>query len=79
MAAMRARRLHRCNTAPGEEGEAAQQSWAFVPPQTLPRTDAIQATLCDMRLPLTFALADCDLIADHIGDTILALQREDAT
>ena len=45
---------------------SAHQSWRFVAPQILPQTDRILATLFDMRLPLTFSLDDCDLIAAHI-------------
>lgn len=42
--------------------------WAYLPPQDLPRTDAILATLFDMRLPLTFSRDDCALIASIIAD-----------
>ena len=45
---------------------SAHQSWRFVAPQVLPQTDRILSTLFDMRLPLTFSLNDCDLIAAHI-------------
>ncbi|MEL7215492.1 MAG: DegT/DnrJ/EryC1/StrS family aminotransferase, partial [Pseudomonadota bacterium] len=47
---------------------SAHQSWAYVAPQPLPRTDAILSDLFDMRLPLTFSLEDCDLIAAHLMD-----------
>ncbi len=47
---------------------SAHQSWRYVKPQALPKTDAILAGLFDMRLPLTFSLEDCDLIAAHILD-----------
>lgn len=57
---------------------SAHPSWRYVPQQSLPRTDAILAGLFDMRLPLTFALADCDLIADHIADAVLMLRLEGA-
>jgi dTDP-4-amino-4,6-dideoxygalactose transaminase len=39
------------------------QHWAYAAPQVLPQTDRILAGLVDMRLPLTFTPADCDLIA----------------
>lgn len=41
--------------------------WQFLPwiPK-LPQTDAVLATLCDMRIPLTFALEDCEHIADVV-------------
>jgi dTDP-4-amino-4,6-dideoxygalactose transaminase len=55
---------------------SAHQSWRFVAPQNMPQTDAILAGLFDMRLPLTFTLDDCDLIAAHIGDAVLALRLE---
>ena len=45
---------------------SAHQSWRYVAPQILPQTDRILSTLFDMRLPLTFSLNDCDLIAAHI-------------
>ncbi|MBI1217672.1 MAG: aminotransferase [Rhodobacteraceae bacterium] len=38
-------------------------SWRYVPPQSLPQTDRVLAGLLDMRLPLTFSLEDCALIA----------------
>lgn len=42
---------------------SAHQSWRYVEPHQLPRTDAILAGLFDMRLPLTFSLEDCAHIA----------------
>ena len=50
-------------------------SWRYVAAQDLPRTDAILAGLFDMRLPLTFSLSDCDLLADHILSAVAALQH----
>ena len=47
-------------------------SWRYVAPQDLPHTDAILAGLFDMRLPLTFSLDDCALLADHILDAVAA-------
>ncbi|MGB3148333.1 MAG: DegT/DnrJ/EryC1/StrS family aminotransferase, partial [Paracoccaceae bacterium] len=41
-------------------------SWQYVAAQKLPRTDDILSGLFDMRLPLTFSLEDCALLADHI-------------
>jgi dTDP-4-amino-4,6-dideoxygalactose transaminase len=43
-------------------------SWRYVAPQVLPQSDAILAGLFDMRLPLTFSLADCA----QIGGIIVA-------
>ena len=48
-------------------------SWRYVARQDLPYTDAILAGLFDMRLPLTFSLEDCALLADHILDAVAAL------
>ncbi|UOA30552.1 dTDP-3-amino-3,6-dideoxy-alpha-D-galactopyranose transaminase [Sulfitobacter sp. DSM 110093] len=45
---------------------SAHPSWRYVPAQSLPETDRIMATLFDMRLPLSFSLDDCSLIADLI-------------
>ncbi len=47
---------------------SAHQSWRYMPAQRLPETDRILSGLFDMRLPLTFSLDDCDLIALHILD-----------
>jgi hypothetical protein len=41
-----------------------------MPAQDVPRTDAILATLLDMRIPLTFSMEDCDRIADILGHVI---------
>ncbi|WP_102223410.1 DegT/DnrJ/EryC1/StrS family aminotransferase [Acidimangrovimonas sediminis] len=38
-------------------------SWHYAAPERLPGTDAVLAGLMDMRLPLTFSLGDCALIA----------------
>lgn len=51
-------------------------SWQYVPRQDLPRTDAVLAGLFDMRLPLTFSLEDCALLADHIDDAVVALAAQ---
>jgi len=37
--------------------------WRYANPEPMPATDRILAGLVDMRLPLTFSLADCDQIA----------------
>ncbi len=49
-------------------------SWRYVAAQNLPQTDRILAGLFDMRLPLTFTLPDCALLADLIVDAVAALQ-----
>ena len=43
-------------------------SWRYVPRQSLPQTDAVLATLFDMRLPLTFCEDDCALLGQIIGE-----------
>ena len=47
---------------------SAHPSWRYVPAQSLPQSDAILAGLFDMRLPLTFSLADCTLVGAHIAE-----------
>ncbi len=42
---------------------SAHRHWGYVEAQSLPRTDAILARLLDIRIPLTFDLEDCALIA----------------
>ena len=42
--------------------------WGYLPPQRLERTDAILHGLCDMRIPLTFSLDDCEQIGNGIAD-----------
>lgn len=53
------------------------RSWRYVAAQSLPRTDAILSGLFDMRLPLSFDLADCALLADHITDAVTALASKE--
>ncbi len=48
------------------------QSWRYAGAQSLPGTDAILDTLCDMRLPLTFSLEGCHLIGTIIRESALA-------
>ncbi|NOX40130.1 MAG: aminotransferase class I/II-fold pyridoxal phosphate-dependent enzyme [Alphaproteobacteria bacterium] len=45
-------------------------SWTYAPKQSLPQTDRVLDGLMDMRLPLTFSLADCALIAAIIRDEV---------
>mgnify|MGYP000100204050 FL=1 len=52
------------------------QSWRYVMPQELPKTDAILAGLLDIRIPLTFSLEDCAQVADIISYVVgQALQK----
>ena len=46
-------------------------SWRFAGAQKLPQTDAVLAGLIDMRLPLTFTVEDCALIATIIREEVL--------
>ena len=41
-------------------------SWRYLEPRSLPKTDAVQSGLFDMRIPLTFSVADCAHIAELI-------------
>ncbi len=50
-------------------------SWRYVAAPAMPRTDRVLAGLLDMRVPLTFSLADCALIARIIRDEVVAAHR----
>jgi dTDP-4-amino-4,6-dideoxygalactose transaminase len=52
-------------------------SWRYVANQALPRTDAVLATLLDMRIPLTFSVPDCILIGEIIAE-VFSKARLDA-
>lgn len=54
---------------------SAHASWRYVPPQALPRTDRVLAGLVDMRLPLTFSLEDCALVARIIRAEVSAVYQ----
>jgi dTDP-4-amino-4,6-dideoxygalactose transaminase len=47
-------------------------SWRYAPEQSLPQTDRVLDALMDMRLPLTFSIEDCRLIASIIRDEVAA-------
>ncbi len=47
-------------------------SWRYVDAQDMPQTDRVLAGLLDMRLPLTFSLKDCDLLALIIREEVTA-------
>ena len=47
-------------------------SWRYAPQQSLPQTDRVLDALMDMRLPLTFSVEDCRLIAAIIRDEVAA-------
>jgi len=48
-------------------------SWRYAPSAPMPRTDRVLAGLIDLRLPLTFSLEDCALIARIIRDEVGAV------
>jgi dTDP-4-amino-4,6-dideoxygalactose transaminase len=45
-------------------------SWRYVTPQDLPKTDKIMAGLVDMRIPLTLSMLDCETIATIIKEEV---------
>ena len=45
-------------------------SWRYVDPQKLPKTDKIMAGLLDMRIPLTMSLDECGIIATIIKEEV---------
>jgi len=45
-------------------------SWRYAPKQSLPTSDRILRSILDMRLPLTFSLQDCELIAGIIREEV---------
>ena len=50
-------------------------SWRYAPSDRMPRTDRVLAGLIDLRLPLTFSLQDCALIARIIRDEVGAVYQ----
>ncbi len=52
---------------------STHRSWRYVEAQALPRTDRILSGLFDMRLPLTFSVADCEEIGRQIADAAMLL------
>ncbi|WP_417259213.1 DegT/DnrJ/EryC1/StrS family aminotransferase [Celeribacter sp.] len=46
-------------------------SWRYADPQPLPESDRVLRAIVDMRLPLTFSLEDCALLARIIRDEVL--------
>lgn len=49
---------------------SAYESWKYLGDlPDLPNTKRILAVMCDMRIPLTFSIEDCDLILEVIADT----------
>jgi dTDP-4-amino-4,6-dideoxygalactose transaminase len=54
-------------------------SWRYAPVPSLPQTDRVLAGLIDMRLPLTFSLHDCALIARVIRAEVGAVWQSQPT
>ena len=44
--------------------------WRYAPAQDLPRTEAILARLCDVRLPVWLSEEDCDRLAAAIREAV---------
>lgn len=49
------------------------ESWRYAEPQTLPESDRVLRAIMDMRLPLTFSLSDCAVIARIVADEVKRL------
>ena len=45
-------------------------SWRYANPEVMPETDRVMAGLVDMRVPLTFSIEDCQLIARIIRQEV---------
>ncbi len=50
-------------------------SWRYAPSEPMPKTDHILAGIVDMRVPLTFSLEDCALIARIIRAEVSAVYQ----
>nr|WP_319250371.1 DegT/DnrJ/EryC1/StrS family aminotransferase [uncultured Celeribacter sp.] len=46
-------------------------SWRYAEPQSLPDSDRVLRAIMDLRLPLTFTLEDCDLLAKIIREEVV--------
>ncbi|WP_439156208.1 DegT/DnrJ/EryC1/StrS family aminotransferase [Yoonia sp.] len=53
-------------------------SWRYAPSEPLPASDRVLAGIIDMRLPLTFSLDDCALIARIIRDEVSVVYQGQA-
>lgn len=51
-------------------------SWRYAPSDPLPKSDAVLAGLIDMRVPLTFSIDDCTLIARIIREEVSAVYQQ---
>ena len=52
-------------------------SWRYAPSERMPKSDRVLAGIVDMRLPLTFSIEDCALIARIIRAEVSAVWQED--
>lgn len=50
-------------------------SWKYIDPQILEQTDSVLSGLLDMRLPLTFTLDDCKIVARIIASEAVKLTK----
>ena len=60
---------------------SSYRSWAYARASRLPRTDALLAGLCDLRVPLALDVADCDHVVEILAyalETAKAAQERDA-
>lgn len=53
-------------------------SWRYAPSDPMPLSDRVLKGVIDMRLPLTFSLADCELIARIVRSEVSAVWQEQA-
>lgn len=56
---------------------SSERHWRYLDRQTAPQAAHILSTLFDMRLPLSFSVADCILIAEIIVDELSATSKND--
>jgi dTDP-4-amino-4,6-dideoxygalactose transaminase len=52
-------------------------SWRYAPSEPMPKTDRILAGIVDIRVPLTFSIEDCELIARIIRAEVGAVYQAD--
>jgi dTDP-4-amino-4,6-dideoxygalactose transaminase len=53
-------------------------SWRYAPSEPMPHSDRVLAGIVDMRLPLTFTLDDCAIIARIIRSEVSAVYQQKA-
>lgn len=58
---------------------SSYESWRYIPDlPDLPNTKKVLATMCDMRLPLTFTREDCDAIVAIIREVLSEVRKSGA-